>query len=72
MIESGLQVDDEEGGAVEGEGGVAGDEGLPGLPHQLLVAVARVVEDEHLTANGICVVVISNIYTMLQNMPFLL
>ena len=48
MVESGLQVDDEEGGAVEGEGGVTGDEGLPGLLHQLLVAVACVVEDEYL------------------------
>ena len=35
-IESGLQVDDEESGAVEGEGRVAGDERLPGLSNEFL------------------------------------
>lgn len=69
MIESGLQVDDEEGGAVEREGGVAGDEGLPGLPHQHLVAVARVVRDEHLSGNVICIFGTSIIYCVTKVLP---
>jgi hypothetical protein len=69
MIESGLQVDDEEGGAVEREGGVAGDEGLPGLPHQHLVAVARIVRDEHLSGNVICIVGTSIIYCVTKVLP---
>ena len=48
MIESRLKVDDEECGAVEREGGVAGNERLSAVADQSLVADAGVVCHENL------------------------